>query len=196
VSLFYANRDNATAMLIEELDALSKIANGRFWIRFWFDDRDGLPTERNLRSAGEGFEDAHVYLCGPEQFMQATRGCLLDAGFDPTRVHQEDFGAPDEDIEPDAGFAHDALLSVKIKGKIHQVTVGGGRSLLSAMLAAGLEVPHSCKVGECASCICRLREGQVERLENSVLDSDDASQGWIVACRTRALSKTLRVDFS
>lgn len=128
--------------------------------------------------------------------MHAIQACLPEAGFDPERVHQEDFGAPDEDAGLDAGPAREALLRVKIKGKIHEVVVDGGRSLLSAMLNAGLPVPHSCKVGECASCICRLREGDVERLENSVLDADDASQGWIVACRTRALSKTLRVDFS
>jgi 3-ketosteroid 9alpha-monooxygenase subunit B len=197
VSLFYANRDRATAMLIEELDALSKIAGGRLQIRFWFDDRDGIPTQENLRSAAEGFENAHVYLCGPEPFMHAIRACLAGVGFDSTRVHQEDFGAPDEDdTRLDAGPGREALLRVRIKGKIHEVVVDGGRSLLSAMLNAGLQVPHSCKVGECASCICRLREGEVERLENSVLDADDASQGWIVACRSRALSKTLRVDFS
>jgi 3-ketosteroid 9alpha-monooxygenase subunit B len=196
VSLFYANRDRATAMLIEELDALSKIAGDRLRIRFWFDDTDGIPTRKNLRSAAEGFENAHVYLCGPEPFMHAIQACLPEAGFDPERVHQEDFGASDEDAGLDAGPGREALLRVKIKGKIHEVVVDGRRSLLSAMLNAGLQVPHSCKVGECASCICRLREGEVERLENSVLDDDDAAQGWIVACRTRALSKTLRVDFS
>jgi 3-ketosteroid 9alpha-monooxygenase subunit B len=197
VSLFYANRDRATAMLIEELAALSKIARDRFLIRFWFDDRDGIPTQENLRSATEGFEDAHVYLCGPEPFMRAIQACLPEAGFDPACVHQEDFGAPEEDESTlDAELAREALLTVKIKGKIHEIVINGRGSLLSAMLKAGLQVPHSCKVGECASCICRLREGDVERLENSVLDADDTSQGWIVACRTRALSKTLRVDFS
>lgn len=196
VSLFYANRDRATAMLIDELDALLKSANDRLQIRFWFDNEDGLPTQESLRSASEGFENAHVYLCGPEPFMHAIRTSLQEAGVDPARVHQEDFGAPDEEAGLDGGFAREALLTVKFRGKVHEVVVEGGRSLLSAMLNAGLEVPHSCKVGECASCICRLREGEVERLENSVLDADDVAQGWIVACRTRALSKTLRVDFS
>jgi 3-ketosteroid 9alpha-monooxygenase subunit B len=196
VSLFYANRNQATAMLIEELEALSRAAEGRFRIRSWLDDRDGIPTQKILRSAAEGFENAHVYLCGPEPFMHAIRTCLLEAGFDPTRVHQEDFAAPNEDAGPDFEDALEALLTVKIKGKVHEVTVEGGRSLLSGMLNAGLDVPHSCKVGECASCICRLREGDVERLDNSVLDDDDVAKGWIVACRTRALSKTLRIDFS
>jgi 3-ketosteroid 9alpha-monooxygenase subunit B len=195
VSLFYANRDQATAMLVEELEALSKVAKDRFRIRSWLDDRDGLPTQAILHSAVAGFESAHVYLCGPEPFMQAVRTCLLEAGFDSARVHQEVFAAPDEDAGPDSGRALEALLTVKIRGKVHEVAVEGGRTLLSAMLNAGLDVPHSCKVGECASCICRLREGDVERLDNSVLDDDDVYKGWIVACRTRALSKTLRVDF-
>jgi 3-ketosteroid 9alpha-monooxygenase subunit B len=196
VSLFYANRDRATAMLIDDLNALSKSANDRLQIRFWFDDEDGLPTQEILRSVAEGFKNAQLYLCGPGAFMHAIRTSLQEAGFDPARLHQEDFGTPDEDVGVDVGSAREAFLTVKFKGKVHEVVVEAGRSLLAAMLNAGLEVPHSCKVGECASCICRLREGEVDRLENSVLDPDDVAQGWIVACRTRALSKTLRVDFS
>src|SRR2546427_7397237 len=46
-------------------------------------------------------------------------------------------------------------------------------------------VPHACRVGECASCMCRLVDGEVLRLDSSVLDEDDAAEGWLLACRTR-----------
>lgn len=196
VFLFYANRDRATAMMMEELKALSENAGERLQIKFWYDSEDGYPTPIVLSSTVEAWKDADAYLCGPEPFMQLVRTVLREADFNPDRVHQEDFGAQSEDDDADVGEGEEASLSVQVKGQLHEVTVRGGQSLLSAMLAAGLHVPHSCKVGECASCMCRLLEGEVERLENSVLDEDDVENGWLLACSTRAAGKHIRVRFS
>ena len=196
VSLFYANRDRGTIMLVEELKVLEKDFKDRFQIKFWIDQEEGLPTVEVLRSAADKFGDADVYLCGPEMFMQAIQATLQQAGFDPDRMYREDFGNLAEHAEPSADADQEALMAVEFKGGLRHVAVKEGQSLLSAMLASGLPAPHSCRVGECASCMCRLIEGEVERLENSVLDKDDEAEGWILAFFTPAMSKKLRVRFS
>lgn len=209
VGLFYANRDRATTMLTDELDALQRAAGARLALRYWFDAEDGLPAPQSLAEQARGFETADVYLCGPDAFMRAVGSSLAQAGFDATRVHREDFGAPADDgdagAEPDVGVGDDAdgraagpavTMTVTLGAQQHVVAVGPRQSLLSAMLDAGLPVPHACKVGECASCICRLEEGQVERLDNSVLDEDDVADGWVLACRTRALGTPVRIRFN
>ncbi|KAH2821521.1 hypothetical protein KXV85_002779, partial [Aspergillus fumigatus] len=117
----------------------------------------------------------------------AVQTTLQQAGVKSDRIYREDFGNLAKDAEPSGDLDQTALMMVQFKGEFYDVAVRGGQSLLSAMLASGLPAPHSCKVGECASCMCRLIEGEVERLENSVLDKDDEAEGWILACSTRAL---------
>jgi len=196
VTLFYANRDLSTAMLLRELEQLQSRTQGRFEIKLWFDAEKGLPTVDAIRDQTLGLEAGDVYLCGPEPFMKVVNEGLALAGFDRAHVHQEDFGAAPDDGDTQSDAGQSKSLTVLIKGAEHTVPVRGSESLLSAMLNAGLQAPHACKVGECASCVCRLEQGAVERLENSVLDDDDAAEGLILACRTRAVSEQIRIRFS
>lgn len=159
VSLFYANRDRLTAMLLAGLKDLQRNAPEKFSLRLWFDVQDGLPTSDALRDQALGLEDGAVYLCGPEPFMEAVKAVLEETGFDRTRIYQENFGAA---VENDAGSEAGAalLLTVQVKGKEYTIAASRRETLLSAMLNAGLVVPHSCRLGECASCVCRLEQGE------------------------------------
>lgn len=197
VRLFYANRDRATAMLLAELQALQAGAAGRLEIEYWYDAEQGLPAQAVLEQQAHGLEPADAYLCGPEPFMRAAGAALRAAGFDAGRVHQEDFGAAVQGAAADPpADGPEALLTVQLKGQTHTVPVPPGETLLAAMLRAGLPAPHACQVGECASCMCRLQSGEVQRLDNSVLDDDDVADGWLLACRSRAASAALRLRFS
>ena len=196
VSLFYANRDRGTSMMMEELAALERGAGDRLRISYWFDSETGLPTQEDLQAPARGLEAADIYLCGPDAFAKAVRESTQQLGVDDGRLYMEDFGTPGSEEETGSDDGLEAVMTVQVKGQVHDVVVKGNQSLLSAMLGAGLQVPHSCKVGECASCMCRLLEGEVERLENSVLDEDDVAEGWILACSTRVVSKRIRVRIS
>jgi len=195
VRLFYANRDRAAAMLLSELQALQATAGGRLEIEYWYDAEQGLPTLAVLEQQAHGLEQTDAYLCGPVPFMRSAGDALRVAGFGPERVHQEDFGVVlDEEDAADVG--PDASLTVQLKGQTYTVPVHPGETLLAAMLRAALPAPHACRVGECASCMCRLQGGEVQRLDNSVLDEDDVAAGWLLACSSRAASSALRVRFS
>lgn len=195
VSLFYANRDRGTSMLMQELATLERSAGDHLQLTYWFDSETGLPTEQDLQASARGLEDADIYLCGPDAFMKAVRVSMQQLGFDDDRLYVENFGTPGAQ-ETDGDDDRESVMTVQVKGQAHDVVVKGKQSLLSAMLDAGLQVPHSCKVGECASCMCRLLEGEVERLENSVLDEDDVAEGWILACSSRIVSTRIRVHIS
>lgn len=197
VALFYANRCHSTAMLLAELETLSQHKKGRFDMTSWYDAQNGFPSPDDVRAFAlrSGVGDGDVYMCGPDLFMSTVRSGLELAHVGPEHVHQEDFGT-----EPDAGGLVDpgiaSSLTVAIRGTEHTVPIHGGETLLSAMVKAGIEVPHACKVGECASCICHLKKGEVERLENSVLDEDDIADGLVLACRSIAASEHVMVRFS
>jgi CDP-4-dehydro-6-deoxyglucose reductase, E3 len=70
------------------------------------------------------------------------------------------------------------------------ITVTAGRPVLEGALAAGLNLPHSCKSGHCASCRARLRSGQVEYPFGvpAGLTPQEAQAGNILLCQARALS--------
>ncbi len=193
VALFYANRNAETMMLSSELAELKAQSEGKLQIRFWNDEIDGRPSEADIIAfaADAGLTD--TYLCGPDPFMRLVRQSLVNAGHDPAQLYCEEFAqAPDQAVEEGGSVS---TLTVTLKGKTHQLSVRPKETLLAAMIHGKLTVPHACKVGECASCMCRLEHGNVERLSNSVLDEDDEASGWLLACRTYATGDAIAVRF-
>jgi alkane 1-monooxygenase len=65
------------------------------------------------------------------------------------------------------------------------VVVGPRETLLQAALREGLAFPHGCRVGGCASCRCRLVDGQVRELTETayLLSDQELDQGVILACQ-------------
>lgn len=197
VSVFYANRNRATAMLMDELRALHTSFGARLQLRLWYDDSDGLPSAQDMAACMPAGAPTDVYLCGPDPFMQLVRQSLLEAGTDAGRIFCEEFAQAEPDRLPPAETANAVMtqLAVTLKGQRHHVAVRPGETLLTAMMAAKLPVPHACKVGECASCMCRVEQGSVEQLANSVLDEDDVADGWLLACRSYAVGDAVSVRF-
>ncbi|HEX7417371.1 MAG TPA: FAD-binding oxidoreductase [Steroidobacteraceae bacterium] len=67
--------------------------------------------------------------------------------------------------------------------------------VLDAALAAGLNLPHSCKSGHCASCRARLLSGEIEypRGRPLGLTAEDVRAGYVLLCQARARS-ALRIE--
>lgn len=199
VAVFYANRNARTAMLMEEIAGLAAGFDDKLVLKFWYDESDGLPTAADIAGFGQHGQFGDAYLCGPDPFMRLVRQSLLNAGHDPARIFCEEFTQagedPDEAANDGASGATASLLQVTLKGQVHQVPVRAKETLLAAMMKGNLPVPHACKVGECASCMCRLESGSIERLSNSVLDEDDEASGWLLACRTHPVSDLVSVRF-
>ena len=53
-------------------------------------------------------------------------------------------------------------FSVHIEPGGHQIRVRPDQDVLSAALAAGIAIPHSCRAGRCASCRSKLLSGRIE----------------------------------
>jgi NAD(P)H-flavin reductase/ferredoxin len=66
------------------------------------------------------------------------------------------------------------------------IRVLAGETLLTAALREGVDFPHSCRVGGCASCKCRLVEGRVRELTESsyLLSEAELAQRTILACQS------------
>jgi 3-ketosteroid 9alpha-monooxygenase subunit B len=86
-------------------------------------------------------------------------------------------------------------LEVELDGEHHTLSCARNEPLLTAMLRLGLKAPHSCRMGECGTCMCTLIEGKVHLRNNEVLDQNDLAQGWILACQAIAQTPVIRVKF-
>ncbi|MDX1693910.1 MAG: 2Fe-2S iron-sulfur cluster binding domain-containing protein [Ketobacteraceae bacterium] len=79
---------------------------------------------------------------------------------------------------------------LRINGMEEAIVVDKKETILNAALREGVRFPHSCRVGGCATCKCRLVSGKVKELTESayILEEEDLAAGYILACQ--AVPKT------
>ena len=85
--------------------------------------------------------------------------------------------------------------SVRIEPHGRTLSVPAAEPILQAALAAGLNLPHSCKSGHCGSCRARLLAGEIHYPNGLPLGitAEQAQGGEILLCQARAHSD-LRVE--
>ncbi len=85
--------------------------------------------------------------------------------------------------------------SLRIEPHGRTLKVAAERPLLEAALAAGMNLPHSCKSGHCASCRARLLSGEIHYPHGRPLglSEEEARSGYVLLCQARPLSD-LRVE--
>ncbi len=73
--------------------------------------------------------------------------------------------------------------------------VEAGESVLAAALRAGLNLPHSCKGGHCASCLARVLEGSCVYPDSRPpgVTAEEEEQGMALLCQARAVGD-LRIE--
>lgn len=62
------------------------------------------------------------------------------------------------------------------------VAIAPGENVLSALLAAGIDAPHSCRAGFCQTCLHRAVEGEIPAAAQQGLTDAQKAQGYFMAC--------------
>lgn len=80
--------------------------------------------------------------------------------------------------------------SVRIEPHGRTLKVAAGEAVLQAALAAGLNLPHSCKSGHCSSCRARLIAGEIHYPNGRPpgITADEAGSGQVLLCQARPRS--------
>ena len=83
-------------------------------------------------------------------------------------------------------FSNKGPKRLSIKGIEQVIEVQAKETILQAALRSDVAFPHSCRVGGCAACKCKLSSGKVKELIESsyVLSAEELSQGYILACQS------------
>ena len=94
-----------------------------------------------------------------------------------------------------SGDTDDATVLVDLDGTRHRLRWPRQATLVDTMLAAGIDVPHSCKEGHCGSCVATAVRGQVDMAHCDILEPADIADGLILGCQARPVSDELHIEF-
>ncbi|WP_280236606.1 ferredoxin--NADP reductase [Nocardia cyriacigeorgica] len=199
VVLYYANRDQDSVIFADELRELVNAHPTRLTVVHRLESLQGLPTPAQLAAFAEPFGEYESFICGPGPFMTAVGEALTGSGWPRERVHTEVFtslsGDPFADIEEVADEEDSASVAVELDGEVHQMNWPRSRTLVDIMLSKGLDVPYSCREGECGSCACTVLEGEVDMPPSAILDEEDIEAGYILGCQARPRTDQLKIRF-
>lgn len=200
IILFYANRDERSIIFASELRTLARNYPDRLMIYHWLTSVQDIPTIAELAALARPFTGFEAFICGPEPFMDCAAAALSSLGFDRKQVHIERFVSLSNDpgviVETEVRgdpTEPGSQLDVEFDGATLTVDWQRDRTLLDAMLGAGLPAPFSCLEGKCSACACRVLDGQVTMRQNDVLDAADLAEGWVLACQALPETSTVRV---
>jgi ring-1,2-phenylacetyl-CoA epoxidase subunit PaaE len=147
-----------------------------------------------------------VFICGPEAMIEATEKALLEVGVPARNIRTERFTSPTlEALPADArkqvvlGHAPeskgDVALTIVLDGKKHQMQMSATDKILDVALAAGLDLPYSCKGGVCCTCRAKVMQGSVVMEKNFTLEKWEAEQGFVLSCQAKPTSKEVVMSF-
>lgn len=167
----------------------SDIFNGRI-------DADKLQQlfQANLISA----EADHCFACGPEEMMTAVETLLPTWGIQRSKIHTERFntGTAPKATAQQMESRSEERVNIILDGRELIVEVSKqDDSILDAALRAGADLPYACKGGVCATCKCKVLEGQVEMAVNYSLEEDEIQKGYVLSCQARPTTANVRLSF-
>jgi ring-1,2-phenylacetyl-CoA epoxidase subunit PaaE len=209
VSLFYGNRRQATTMFIDDLYALKNRFPERLVLHFLFSrEEQEFPVAVGRLDADKVRElwqawclhpvPDEAFVCGPDTMIEDVCTTLVDLGMPPAAIHSERFGLPrskPRSDEPQTG-RNSALVTVIMDGQRKSFEMeASDPNIVDAAAGHGIDLPFSCKGGVCATCRCRIVDGEVTMAANYGLEPWEVEKGYILACQSRPVGAELTLDY-
>lgn len=181
--LFYAARTRVAAAFLDELSGLRRDVQEELHLNF-----DQEPTGSMLDLAAivrNAPGDAHLYCCGPVPMLEAFEAATRDRPAE--QVHVEYFKAREKPAA-EGGF------EVKLARSNRIIKVGAGKTILNALLDAGIAVNYACTEGVCGTCETRVIEGIPDHRDLFLGKAEQAANKTIMICCSGSKSDALVLD--
>ena len=162
---------------------------------------EGRITREMIQQIASDLHDRHIYMCGPEGFMDAVKDMLKELNFNLANLHLESFGGvrtarankstpppqlihrvapltatPAEKKESEKAFTVTfARSDLEIKGDPE-------KPLLDLAEENDIDLDYGCRSGSCGDCRVRLLEGTVDQETDEGLEDEEREAGYILTC--------------
>jgi ferredoxin-NADP reductase len=179
--LTYAARTRRAAAFLGELEAIRPNAD---LLRHFDDEHGGQPLDlAGIVASAQA--NAHLYCCGPVPMLEAFEKAA--AGRPSGHVHVEYFQAAQAPAV-DGGF------EIRLARSKRTIAVNPGKTILDAVLDAGIMANYSCSEGVCGTCETRVIEGIPDHRDLFLSPEEKAANKTIMICCSGSKSGTLVLD--
>lgn len=182
--LYYAARTRRDAAFCAELEAMEKANPGRVDIRFDHEPGVAMLDLAEIVANHSG-KDTHFYACGPGPLLDAFE--MATGDLPAACRHLERFTA---DLKPASDEALSHFEVVLARSGI-TLQIGPEKSILDAMLDAGVHVDFSCMEGICGSCKVEVLDGVPDHRDVVLTDEERARQDAMLVCSSGSRSHRL-----
>ncbi|WP_068875936.1 MULTISPECIES: PDR/VanB family oxidoreductase [unclassified Phenylobacterium] len=182
VAMLYAGRSRGEMAYLGEL---ASALGDR--LKVFADDEAGGPPDLAAAFAALA-ADAQAYVCGPAPMLDAARAAWAAAGRPAARLRFETFGS--------SGAHPNAAFTVRAPGLGVEVEVPPTRSMLDALLDAGVEVLADCRRGECGLCAVDVvaADGVIDHRDVFLSEGQRQEGRKICACVSRVAGGVITIE--
>jgi ring-1,2-phenylacetyl-CoA epoxidase subunit PaaE len=208
--LFYGNQNRHSILFKAELEALKNRHMGRLSIYHVLSREMGDAALFHGRIDAEKCRNFlqklipvelidQCFICGPEDMIHTVKQSLVEAAFDPQKIHFELFGVKKQ--APKLSHFNGATgpaskVKIHLDGNTFEIPVAyDGESVLDVALRSGADLPFACKGGVCCTCRAKVLSGNVKMQVNYALEADEVAAGYVLTCQSHPRSAQVTLDF-
>jgi ferredoxin-NADP reductase len=187
VTLVYCVRTSGDIIFKSELEQLQSRQRLQYHVMLsnphaeWSGPRGHINREFIVETIKD-LTSSDFFLCGPAPFMEASRAILAGLGVKPNRIMQESFGgAVPKNVPADTTAPEEGVL-VEFSRSAKTCTLRSGQTVLEAAEELKVDIPSSCRQGQCGTCKTKLLAGTVRMETEEGLDPDWKAQGFVLTC--------------
>lgn len=188
VTLLYCARTREDIIFHRDLEELTRrLKNFKYHVLLSRPDAEWRGEQGHISRAFvedkvTQHEAPYFFLCGPPAFMDSSRAILAELKIPPERIKQESFGnAAPLAIQTSAAEVRSGV-EVEFVRSGKTCKIRDGQTLLEAAEEHGVNIPFSCRQGQCGTCKTKLLSGAVRMDAQEGLDATARGQGFILAC--------------
>jgi len=197
IALFYASRDSASMIFIEDIKALAEQFPDRFTVRYHFYKQLGFPSMQDLQSMYRDFPADQVLCCGPKKFMPMVAEARL-AACDPVEaITCEDYSGTGVAKQKQDSFEESEVrIRFTLNDQCETIQTNNTQTILESIRLAGFNPPHDCEQGFCGTCVARLECGEVHPSSRDGLSDEEIVAGCILTCQSFAKTHNIVLDYN
>jgi ring-1,2-phenylacetyl-CoA epoxidase subunit PaaE len=212
-TLVYGNRNRASIIFKEELEALKNKFMSRFRMIHVLSRELTDATINHGRIDAEKCDalfTSHVeidadefFLCGPEGMIFCVSDYLKGKGVDEKKIHFELFTSPgqkrttinDQRSTVEAHVPKSRIIIIRDGRQFEFDLEYDSEPILDAAIHNGIDLPYSCKGGVCSTCSAKVTEGEVKMDVCYALEPEDVAKGFILTCQSHPKTERVVVNF-
>lgn len=141
-----------------------------------------------------------IFICGPGDLIEMSEKTLLALEVDPKAIKKEYFTPPSDEADHVTKLSEKkatgtaAYVIVHLRGEKIEIEVTD-KTILDTLLDLGYDAPYSCHSGACATCMAKVKQGQVEMDACFALSDKEVESGYILSCQSHPTTSVVEITY-